>query len=195
MTETFETKKSLMEDMEKDSKIHGLKDDDLESISTLCQKASNKQREKEQKEQELKLLNEELNKLLFEVIPNALTERNLTSLKLTDGSEINIEPYYSARITAENQSTAYKWLRANGHGDLIKNEVTVSFGRNEDEKAIQLLKALVKEGHEPVQKTHVHPSTLKAFVREQIEAGKNLPRETFNAFAGERATIKPKGGK
>ena len=81
MTDTFKVKKSLMEDMEKDSKIHGLKDDDLESISTLCQKASDKQREKEQKEQELKLLNEELNKLLFEVIPNALTERNLTSLK------------------------------------------------------------------------------------------------------------------
>ena len=183
-----------MEDMEKDSKIHGLKDDDLESISTLCQKASDKLKEKEQKEQELKLLNEELNKLLFEVIPNALTERNLTSLKLTDGSEINIEPYYSARITAENQSTAYKWLRDNGHGDLIKNEITVSFGRNEDEESIQLLKALVKEGHEPVQKTHVHPQTLKAFIREQIEAGKDLPRETFNAFAGERATIKPKGG-
>ena len=90
----MKVKKSLIEDMEKDSKIHGLKDDDLESISTLCQKASDKQREKEQKEQELKLLNEELNKLLFEVIPNALTERNLTSLKLTDGSEINIEPYY-----------------------------------------------------------------------------------------------------
>jgi hypothetical protein len=195
MADTYKVKESLMEDMEKDSKIHGLKDDDLESISTLCQKASDKLKEKEQKEQELKMLNEELNKLIFEVIPNALAEKNLTSLKLTDGSEINIEPYYSARITAENQSEAYKWLRDNGHGDLIKNEITVSFGRNEDEESIQLLKALVKEGHEPVQKTHVHPQTLKAFVREQIEAGKDLPRETFNAFAGERATIKPKGGK
>ena len=49
MADTYKVKESLMEDMEKDSKIHGLKDDDLESISTLCQKASDKLKEKEQK--------------------------------------------------------------------------------------------------------------------------------------------------
>ena len=30
---------------------------------------------------------------------------------------------------------AYNWLRENGLGDIIKNEISVSFGRNEDNKA------------------------------------------------------------
>ena len=41
-------------------------------------------------------------------------------------------------LLQQQKEAAYKWLRENGLGDLIKNEITVSFGRNEDNKAQQL---------------------------------------------------------
>ena len=35
--------------------------------------------------------------------------------------------------------------------------------------------------------------TLKAFVREQVEQGAELPHDLFNVFIGEKATILRKG--
>ena len=36
----------------------------------------------------------------------------------------------------------------------------------------------------------VEPMTLKALVRERIEAGKEMPTEIFNVFVGNKTTIK-----
>ena len=62
----------------------------------------------------------------------------LSSLKLADGSAVDVKPYYAANISLKNREAAYNWLRSNGLGDIIKNEITVSFGRNEDNKAADI---------------------------------------------------------
>ena len=46
---------------------------------------------------------------------------------------------YRATITEANKEEAFNWLRNNGLGDIIKNEISVSFGRNEDNKAASML--------------------------------------------------------
>ena len=84
----------------------------------------------------------------------------------------------------------YTWLRDNGFGDLVKNQVTCSFGRNEDEKASGLLCHLNDSGYESTQREWVEPSTLRAFVREQYEAGRELPMDLLGAFIGYKTTIK-----
>ena len=43
------------------------------------------------------------------------------------------------------------------------------------------------------QKEWVEPMTLKAFVREQVEKGSDLPQDLFNVFIGEKASITRKG--
>jgi hypothetical protein len=40
------------------------------------------------------------------------------------------------------------------------------------------------------QKTEVHPQTLRAFVKERVEAGEEFPMELFGAWVGQRAVIK-----
>ena len=59
---------------------------------------------------------------------------------------------------------------------LIKNEITVAFGRDEDNKAQQYAVLAQGQGYEPVQKLKVEPMTLKALVRERIEAGQICQR-------------------
>ena len=54
----------------------------------------------------------------------------------------------------------------------------------------QAISALTSLGLEPIDKEQVHPQTLKAFVREQVESGKPFPLELFGAFLGQKATIK-----
>ena len=74
-------------------------------------------------------------------------------------------------------------------GDIIKNEVTVAFGRNEDNKAIAYATLAQGQGYQPVQKLKVEPMTLKALVRERLESGLEMPSDLFNMFTGNRTKI------
>jgi hypothetical protein len=125
-----------------------------------------------------------------EVIPIMMAEMGLSHLKLMDGSSVDVKPNYSATITQANKESAFKWLRENGLGDIIKNEISVSFGRNEENKAADYAALAEERGFQPTQKMKVEPMTLKALVRERLEAGKSMPTEIFNVFVGNKTTIK-----
>ena len=140
-------------------------------------------------EDDLKKLKEDADVLSGEVIPTMMTEMNISTLKLADGTAVEVKPIYGASISPERKEEAFNWLRINGLGDLIKNEVTVSFGRNEDNKAIAYANLAAENGYQPSQKLKVEPMTLKALVRERIEAGKDMPSDLFNVFAGNRTKI------
>jgi len=138
----------------------------------------------------LKDLKKEHDRLSGEVIPTMMSEMGLAHLKLMDGSTVDVKPHYSASITMANRDAAFQWLRENGLGDIIKNEISVSFGRNEDNKAADYAALASERGFQPTQKLKVEPMTLKALVRERLEAGKTMPTEIFNVFVGNKTTIK-----
>jgi hypothetical protein len=141
------------------------------------------------KELELKKIKSDLEILSGEVIPTMMQEMNIKTMKLADGSAVEVKPVYGASISTDRKEEAYNWLRSNGLGDLIKNEVTVSFGRNEDNKAIAYATLAQGQGFEPIQKLKVEPMTLKALVRERLESGQEMPSDLFNVFAGNRTKI------
>jgi hypothetical protein len=87
---------------------------------------------------------------------------------------------------------AFDWLRQNGFGDLIKNNVTLTFGRNEDSTAKNLVEDLRKKGHNVNQTEKVEPMTLKAFVKEQIQQGKNVPSDIFGVYVANKTKITTK---
>ena len=142
--------------------------------------------EQENKIKELKRKSELLS---GEVIPTMMQEMNISTLKLADGSAVEVKPIYGASIPKDKQEGAFKWLRDNGLGDLIKNQIIVAFGRNEDNKAMAYATLAQGQGYEPVQKLKVEPMTLKALVRERLESGKEMPTELFNVFAGNQTKI------
>ena len=142
--------------------------------------------EEEKKIKELKRKSELLS---GEVIPTMMQEMNISTLKLADGSAVEVKPIYGASIPKDKQEGAFKWLRDNGLGDLIKNQIIVAFGRNEDNKAMAYATLAQGQGYEPVQKLKVEPMTLKALVRERLESGKEMPTELFNVFAGSQTKI------
>ena len=131
-------------------------------------------------------------RLSGEAIPTLLAETGLSSLKLADGSAVEVKPYYSANISVKNREDAYNWLRSNGLGDIIKNDIVVSFGRNEDNKAVEYANLAKSQGFEPTQKLKVEPMTLKALVRARIEKNQDVPAGIFNVFVGNRTIIKKK---
>ena len=121
-----------------------------------------------------------------------MQEMNYSTLKLNDGSAVEVKPFVYASIPSDKKDDAYNWLRQNGLGDIIKNEISVSFGKNEDAKAQQYANLAQGQGYEPSQKLKVEPSTLRAMVRERIESGLDMPSDLFNVFTGHKTKITKK---
>ena len=168
------------------------KTDDIDKLANKIKEMQAIQKDIEQNEEYLKQRKKDLEQVSGEAIPTMLSEMGLSYLKLADGSSVEVKTNYSATITLANKEKAFNWLRENGLGDIIKNELTVSFGRNEDNKAAEYAELAKGQGYQPTQKLKVEPMTLKALVRERIEGGKPLPTEIFNVFIGNKTTIKRK---
>ena len=169
--------------------------DKTKNINQLADKIKELQAQQAQlqvQEDAVKQKKKDIEYLSGEVIPTMLSEMGLSFLKLQDGSSVEVKTNYSATITQANKEAAFNWLRENGLGDIIKNEISVSFGRNEDNKAADYAELAKGQGLEPRQKLKVEPMTLKALVRERIESGKEMPTELFNIFVGNKTTIKRK---
>ena len=168
------------------------KTDNIQSLADQVERLENLNQEVKKDEEDLKQKKKNLEHISGEVIPTMMAEMGLAHLKLMDGSSVDVKPHYSANITIANKEAAFNWLRNNGLGDIIKNEISVSFGRNEDNKAADYAALAAERGYQPTQKLKVEPMTLKALVRERIEAGKEMPTELFNVFVGNKTTIKRK---
>jgi len=168
------------------------KSENIKLLSNEVQKMESLSKEIEDMEENLKKKKKDLDVISGEVIPTMMSEMGLSQLKLMDGSQIDVKPFYNATITVANRESAFNWLRQNGLGDIIKNEVVVSFGRGEDNKAAEYAELAKGQGLQPAQKLKVEPMTLKALVRQRIEAGQEMPTEIFSIFVGNKTTIKRK---
>ena len=177
-------------DFEKDQTEVLDRTENIKSLADQVKKLRDLEDQIKADEQALKDKEKEKDRISGEVIPTLLSEIGLSSLKLADGSAVDVKPYYAANISIANREAAYSWLRSNGLGDIIKNDITVSFGRDEDNKAAEYANLARGQGFEPTQKLKVEPMTLKALVRERLEAGKSMPTEIFNVFVGNKTTIK-----
>ena len=139
-------------------------------------------------EQYLKDLKYKKRKINEEDIPALMQEMGVESIEV-DGNKIKLRQFVHARIMDDKRDEAFAWLRSIGEGDIIKNDVTVSFNTGQDNVAGAVIDDLRTQGLDPVQKTHVHPQTLKAWVKSRIESGQDIDFETFGVFVGTEAKI------
>ena len=175
---------------EEDAGALVVKNEDLSSVGALAKRAKELEKEVEELSTVLKERQDQHRKLLEETIPSMLAELGMKSFKMADGSLIDVKPFYSASIREENRAKAYEWLRDNGFDDIIKNTVSVRFGRGEDGLCDTLLNQLREQNYPVEQAQKIEPMTLKAWVREQVERGSEFPTELFGVYIGQKATIK-----
>ena len=125
-------------------------------------------------------------------IPEIMNKMNLSTVKLKDGSELSIKKVYSATIKADKKAEAIQWLRNNGLGDIVKNEITVNFGQGEENKAMTYVNLARGQGYEPSQKEAVHAMTLKVTMEDWKNKGNEVPEDLFWTFDGNQTKIKNK---
>lgn len=175
---------------EQDANALVIKNEDLTSVGALAKRAKELEKEIEDLGSTLDERKGQYRKLLEETIPEMLAGLGMKSFKMSDGSQVEVKPFYGASIKDENRAQAYEWLRQHGHDDIIKNTVSVRFGRNEDKLCENLLNLLRQQNYPVEQTQKVEPQTLKAWVREMVERGNEFPTDLFGAYVGQKATIK-----
>lgn len=176
--------------LKKKDGLDSLPEGSLDPISRLANEAYQVEDQIEKTEETLKALKKQHLEIIEQKLPEALEAIGLKEFTLVDGAKIEVKPFYAASISAANREEAFKWLRNNGYGDLIKNNVTVSFGTGEDAKAEDFMEKCQRQQLVPSQITKVESMTLRAWFKERVEAGDPVPVQIFGGYTSQRAKIK-----
>jgi hypothetical protein len=171
--------------------LDGVDADATKSLSDLVRDLQEKTEQIAASEEYLKGLKAEKQRMATEQIPMLMDQMGIERLDV-DGATVQLKPFVSASIPADRRQEAYAWLREHGLDDIIKNDVTVSFGRGEDNLAGDVMYDLEQRGYHPEKKTHIHSMTLKAFVKERVEKGLPIDLDMFGAYVARTADVKRK---
>jgi hypothetical protein len=99
-------------------------------------------------EQYLKDLKYRKRKVNEEDIPALMQEMGMDSLEV-DGNKVKLRQFVHARISEEKRDEAFAWIRSIGEGDIIKNDVTVSFNAGQDNVAGAVVDDFRNKGLDP----------------------------------------------
>jgi len=139
-----------------------LTDEQLKRVSANSTLLKQIQDDIEVLEAQLKLKREAARHLEESYIPELMDELGLESVTLTDGTKLTVKPFVAAHISKDHEAEAFQWLEDHGYGDIIKERTVVN----------------------------VHPSTLKAWAKERVESGDNIPDDLFGVYVGRKAVLK-----
>jgi hypothetical protein len=165
---------------------------DITEISALARRQRAQELELEMLEAGLKLAKSALRQTQEVDLPLAMQQAGVAEIKLPSGEKISIkDDVYATMPKGAACDAALLWLRSHGLGDVIKSEVTVSFGRDEEEQATALLAECQVNGwNNAAFAATVHNQTLKALIRERLAKGAEFPMELFGAGVVTKAVIK-----
>lgn len=150
-------------------------------------------------EEALKQAKKQLAQIAEVELPDAMDEVGLAEFTLTDGGKVTVKRGFAPNLTKAKVPAAYKWLRENGHGAIIKTAFDLKFGADEDDAAKAFAEILDDEGYTYGRKESIHASTLKSFVNEQMtkptdeldeEQGEPFPQDLFGCYPYRIASVK-----
>lgn len=177
-------------DFESDAQLDALSADKLSLVSKLALQQQGLELQIAETEAALKRLQAQLRTVTEEQLPEAMAELGITELVLSDGSHITVVNEYYASIPRAMEQRAFRWLADRNFDSLLKHSFTLQFGRGEKERADEFRCLIGANAYEANEKMAVHPQTLKAFVREQAEAGTPVPEDLFGVYVINRAKIR-----
>lgn len=167
--------------------------DSLTEIQQLGETLSNLKQELQEQESVVSGIKKAIQQLEEVTIPQIMDERNITEVRLSDGSTIKVGDFIQARITPANEAAAFQWLRDTRNDGIIKNEVKVQLDRGQDDRAQRIMDTLDSDGIPYSYKQSVHPATLKSFITEALQnpdLAETLPKDVFSVYEARRVKFK-----
>lgn len=166
---------------------------DLTRIIKLAELLVQQQKEVKESEERLKSAKAAAMRTEREDLPTLMAEIGLAEITLSDGSKVIIKEDCDAKLTEATRERALAWLASNNYGGLIKTSVSLIFPRGARELAVKVRDELCGQYANDAavdMKEDVHHSTLKAFVKERMASGEQVPMDLFNVYPYSKAVIK-----
>lgn len=165
-------------------------DDRLGQLSTLAGDLQTAQDEVAKIESDLAIAKSTVVQLSEETIPELMSEIGMTEFRTEGGFAITVERKVFASIPKYRMGEAVDWLDDNDEGGMVKRKVIVAFNRDQEEAATALAKKLGGTYPAGVEQVYsVHSSTLRAWARKRVEAGKETPEELFGIHTKQIAKL------
>jgi hypothetical protein len=165
-------------------------DGDLKLISALANAQLKLERDIAESELRTQVLKEQHREVAQDKLPEAMAACGVKDFTLQDGSKVEVKDDIATSIKADARPAALQWLTDQGHGSIIKHEVSCAFGRGEGDGAEAALNLLEAAGFSPSDKESVNHQTLQAWGRRMAEEGIRPPEEFFHSFDIHIAKIK-----
>ena len=167
----------------------------LQNVSKLASLMRRLEEEVETLEEKVSIAKAKIHILSTESIPAAMDEARLSEMVLDSGHRIKIEPFYNARLPKEDKDPdrhyeAVTWLEDNDYDSYLKNTVSTSFSKANNEDAIKALQLLKDQGFEAKRVSEVHWQSMNKIFKSQLESGDDFPVELFGAYHGRKTVIK-----
>jgi hypothetical protein len=189
----------LLEDVAPASNELGAVADVARKMQDLAHEINRLEDSLKQKKQDLKMLAEH-------DLPDLMQELNIRDFTLTNGSKVEIKDVITGSVPSQGaidrakgddkdelrirQQQCFEWLRQNGGADLIKSNVEVQFGRNEDDACNEFTNELRSRHMHYKRGVGVHPSSLNSFIKERLAEGKEVDLDLFRVYTGRIANIR-----
>lgn len=162
---------------------------DLQRVATMARQLTELQDAIEQLNQQLAEAKAQERRISEEDLPNLMAEVGLSELKLDTGETVTITEQVQAAITQANTKQAIDWLVDHGFGGIVKTRLIIDYDFEDRGEAVGTAQQF-EQHHLTELKETVHPQTLRAFVREQMESGANIPADLFSIHPFSKAKIK-----
>lgn len=161
---------------------------DIAHLQTLVEQRDADKAELARLEKAVKAVKGRIEDLEERQMPEVMDRLSLQDITTTTGARVQLKESIHCSIPADKRERAYKWLRKNGEGGLIKTTVSVPFSVDKVDDADALAKRLAEEGLEAAEEMKVESSTLRAWAKRRLEAGEEVPDELFAIF--KKRTVK-----
>lgn len=128
-------------------------------------------------------------RLTEQELPDMMLEAGMEELKLVGGRRLSLHAETYARARSGLAAELARWLIESGNPQLVTSEFKLVFKRDEADAA-DAARDLLRQANAPYQeKQFVHPSTLSAFVREELAQGRSVPEDLVEVTPVRRAKI------
>ena len=185
MTDIFD------EIIDESERLESVKTKTMTELSGLVRNLDKVNKEIELHENHLKQLKQQKQKLSTEQLPSLMDEMGVERIDV-DGVVVEKKQIVAASIPVARRDEAFAWLRERNLDSIIKNDVICSFEKGQDNLAKSTVAMLKENGFKPQIKTHIHPQTMKGFVRTRLENAQELDLELFGVFLSNIVDIRRK---
>lgn len=172
-----------------------IKDTSIGTLTRIGHQLLKAMDEEDEAEAEYKRKKEARRELQEKILPEAMELADCESFELGSGFKITLKEKFNVSFSPKEDPVRYRqgldWLLAQGQEGLIKREVQVPLGRDAGDKVEHIFTLLREAGYTQMKDEQwVESSTLRSFISEMLEGGRNVPVDIFKLHTRKEAEVK-----